>query len=157
IGALGLGGLTLPELSHIQQAQAAAGAGVKGARIKRCIILANIGGPSQQDTFDLKPLAPPEIRGEFKPIATNVTGIQVCEHLPRLARHADKLAIIRSVHTDNHNHSTSEYAMFSGFLVPSVGENNSVPDPKDHPGLGSVLWKLRGKTGPVPPSVLLCG
>lgn len=157
LGALGLGGWTLPELARLQQAQATAGQPVKPARAKRCLILAMIGGPPHQDTFDLKPQAPAEIRGEFKPIATNVPGIQVCDHLPRLARHADKYAIVRSVHTDNHNHSTSEYAMFSGFLVPTTGENNSTPEPNDNPAFGSVLWKLRGKAGPVPPYVLLCG
>jgi hypothetical protein len=153
IGALGLGGLAIPEFA---QFRAASAKGIRG-KAKRCLILANIGGPAHQDTFDLKPNAPPELRGEFKPIATNVAGIQICEHLPRLARHADKLAIIRSVHTDNHNHSTSEVAMFSGVLKLSVGENNSNPDPSDHPTLGSILWKLRGKTGPVPPYVFLGG
>ena len=65
--------------------------------IRACILLFWYGGPSHLDTFDLKPSAPAEVRGEFKPISTSVPGLQVCEHLPRLARLMDKIAIVRSV------------------------------------------------------------
>src|SRR4026207_1445746 len=84
IGALGLGGLALPQLL-----EAEARAGLRKAH-KAVLTTYLPGGPPHQDTFDLKLDAPSEIRGEFRPIATNVPGIQICEHLPRLARITDK-------------------------------------------------------------------
>src|SRR6476660_9387562 len=91
IGALGLGGLALPQLL-----QAEAQMGIRRSH-KAIIMIFLPGGPSHQDIFDLKMSAPSEIRGEFKPIRTKVPGIQICEHLPKLAAQMDKLAIIRSV------------------------------------------------------------
>src|SRR5205809_576417 len=91
IGALGLGGLSLRELL---EAEAQAGLGKSR---KAAIMIFLPGGPSHQDIFDLKPDAPLEIRGEFKPIPTSVPGIQICEHLPKLARLMDKCALIRSI------------------------------------------------------------
>src|SRR5262245_35446297 len=82
-GALTLGGLGLPQLLRARDASP----GLK-PRAKACILLFMWGGPAQQDTWDPKPDAPAEYRGEFRPVATNVPGIQVCEHLPRLARRA---------------------------------------------------------------------
>src|SRR4051812_42791746 len=100
-GALGFGGLTLP---HWLQARATAAPGRKPARA--CILLFMWGGPAQQDTWDPKPDAPVDYRGEFKPIATRVPGVQVCEHLPRLAQQLDKLALIRSMTHGDVNHTT---------------------------------------------------
>src|SRR5215813_14233413 len=91
IGALGLGGLSLPQLL-----QAEAQSGVRRSH-KAVIMIFLPGGPSHQDMFDLKMDAPLEIRGEFKPIPTNVPGIQICEHLPLLAKLADKYTVIRSM------------------------------------------------------------
>ena len=98
------------------------------------------GGPTHLDTFDLKPDAPAEIRGEFRPIATNVPGIDICELMPRLARMADKLAIIRSLVGFRDDHNThwcstgweSHPAMDSSPIVPGF-------PPGDWPSLGSVL------------------
>src|SRR5678815_5042659 len=89
IGALGLGGLALPQLL-----QAESQMGIRRSH-KAVIMIFLPGGPSHQDTFDLKPDAPSEFRGEFKPINTNVDGIQICEHLPLIAKRMDKCAIIR--------------------------------------------------------------
>ncbi len=91
IGALGLGGLSLPQLLRAE-----ANSGV-GQSHKAVIMIFLPGGPSHQDMFDLKPDAPMEIRGEFRPIRTNVSGIQICEHLPLIAQQMDKMAIIRSI------------------------------------------------------------
>src|SRR5882672_1258493 len=91
IGALGLGGLSLPQLLR---AEAQSGIGLSH---KAVIMIFLPGGPSHQDMFDLKSDAPREVRGEFKPITTNVPGLQICEHLPLLARLADKYTIIRSM------------------------------------------------------------
>src|SRR6516162_9790656 len=91
IGGLALGGLTLPKLF---QAEAQAGT----RRSQKSVIMVYLsGGLAHQDTFDLKPNAVPEVRGEFKPIDTNVSGIQIGEHLPRLAANMDKLVLLRSI------------------------------------------------------------
>ena len=90
IGGLAMGGITL---SQLLQAEAAAGT----KRHKSVIMIFLSGGPPHQDMFDLKMDAPVEIRGEFQPISTKVPGIQICEHLPRMAAMMDKLAIIRSL------------------------------------------------------------
>ena len=91
IGALGLGGLALPQLL-----QAEAQSGIRKSH-KAIIMIYLPGGPPHQDMFDLKLDAPSEIRGEFKPIKTNVPGIQICEHLPRMAAMMDKLIPIRTI------------------------------------------------------------
>src|SRR6185436_4558037 len=96
---LGLGGLALPQLL---QAEASAGIGKSH---KAVIMIYLPGGPPHQDTFDLKLDAPSEIRGEFRPIPTNVAGIQICEHLPQIARITDKLAVIRSMADAVDDHS----------------------------------------------------
>ena len=137
-GLCGAAGMMLGE--GLTSGAMAAAAAPEPPKAKSVIQIFLWGGMSHNDTWDPKPESGYEYMGEFtKVVPTNVPGIQVSEYLPRLARQADKYAIVRSVHTDNHNHSTSEYAMFSGFLVPNVGENNSAPDPKDHPALGSTL------------------
>ena len=86
LGGLALGGLSLPQLLR---------AGQKSHRHRSVIMVYLSGGLAHQDTVDLKPNAPAEVRGEFKPIATSVPGVQLCELLPRLARCADKVAILR--------------------------------------------------------------
>src|SRR5690242_5427068 len=91
IGSLAMGGLALPDLL---QAEARSG---QSSPHKAVIMVFLSGGPPHQDMIDLKPEAPVEIRGEFSPIATNVPGIEICEHLPRLAAMTDKLALIRSI------------------------------------------------------------
>src|SRR3954451_1850148 len=95
IGAIGLGGLTLPDLFRLRSL--AEDPKRIAPRAKSVILLFLSGGPSQLDMWDMKPDAPEEIRGSFRPIDTNVPGIQVCEHLPRMAKLADKYAIVRSV------------------------------------------------------------
>src|SRR5216110_809641 len=89
VGALGVGGLTLPSVLQLEAAAQGGGLG-RRPRARSVIMLFLSGGPSHLDMWDLKPDAPEEIRGTFKPIATNVPGTRVCEHLPRLARLADK-------------------------------------------------------------------
>ena len=112
-----------------------------------CIMLMLIGGPSQLDTFDMKPNAPIEIRGPYKPIKTNVSGIEISENFPRIAKHADKFSIVRSMY---HNaaavHDTGHQMVQTGRLFQGGME---------HPSIGSVLGKLRGPKGDVPPYVLL--
>src|SRR5208337_910927 len=92
-GSLGLLGLGLPQLLEARTATSSDSTRRSGARAKACIVLFMWGGPAQQDTWDLKPEAPVEYRGEFKPIKTSVNGIHICEHFPRLARRAGDLAL----------------------------------------------------------------
>src|SRR5213593_4835490 len=99
IGALGLGGLALPQLL-----QAETRSGIRNSS-KAVIMIYLPGGPPHQDMFDLKMDAPLEIRGEFRPVPTSVPGIQICEHLPRLAQRMDHLALIRSISDAVDEHS----------------------------------------------------
>src|SRR3954451_9610468 len=96
-------------------------------RAKRCILLFLMGGPPQHSTWDPKPDAPPEVRGEFGPIPTSVPGMQVCSLLPRLARQADKLCLLRAVSTGDNAHSSSGYYMLTGVPHASITAENVTP------------------------------
>src|SRR5258705_9088650 len=112
-----------------------------------CILLMLIGGPSQLDTFDMKPNAPVEIRGPYRPIKTNVPGIEISENFPRTAKHADKFSLIRGMyHTAAAVHDTGHQMMQTGRLFQGGIE---------HPHMGCVLSKLKGPQGDVPPHVML--
>jgi hypothetical protein len=112
-----------------------------------CIMLMLVGAPSQLDTWDMKPNAPAEIRGPFKPIKTNVPGIDISENFPRMAKHADKYSIVRSMyHTAAAVHDTGHQMMQTGRLFSGGIE---------HPHMGCVLSKLKGPNGDVPAHVLL--
>ena len=152
IGGLGTAGLAL---GNLLQARAAAPARPKGA--KSCILLFMNGGPPQMDTFDLKPDAPAEVRGEYKPIDTNVPGIQISEKLPSVAKYIDKTAIIRSV-SDSYvggAHGQSVYLALTGHHSPRVQGDDVKPATDDWPTLGSAVARLRPGTGEVPPFVWL--
>ncbi len=160
----GLGALGLPELLRMRAAHATQPPNLlpqKGrgsstfGRAKRCLLLFMFGGPPHQDTFDLKPDAPAEVRGEFKPISTNVPGIQICELLPQLARVADKYAIIRSVTHPSNAHSASAHHMLTGNIHPNPAGENLEPKPNDWPTFGSSLTKLRPSTKRLPTFVSL--
>lgn len=143
IGTLGLTGLTLPQLL-----QAEAAAGVRSSR-KSVIMIYLVGGPPHQDLFDLKPHAPREVAGPWRPIATNVPGMEICEALPQLARMADKFALIRSLVGNQADHDAIQ--VFNGHhpqgLKPAGG----------WPQFGSVVAKtLGGQDASTPPFVSLC-
>ena len=143
-GSLSLLGLSLPEMLQAQHLAATTRVHVKVPRkpAKACILLFMWGGPAQQDTWDPKPNAPEDYRGEFKPIKTNVPGIQICEHLPKLAQRMDKLALIRSMTHGDVNHTTATHEILTGHPLPRQGATLH----EDWPHIGSVLAKLgRGK------------
>lgn len=135
IGALGLGGLSLPQLLRAEAEQG------RGKSQKALILVYLPGGPPHQDMFDLKMDAPSEIRGEFAPIGTNVPGIQICEHLPRLAKMADKFAFVRSVVGAKDRHES--FQCVTGRL------NDNVP-PGGWPEIGSVVSRVQGGSPSVP-------
>jgi len=116
-----------------------------------CIVIFLNGGPSHLDMWDLKPNAPAEIRGEFKPVATSVPGLHFGEHLPRLAKLAHETTVIRSAHHGvNNSHAAAVYAALTGH---DRGENGGGTKPTDYPAIGSVLGKVRPPTKPVVPYV----
>lgn len=144
-GSLGLFGLGWPDLISSAVAQ---GGSTGAGRAKSCILLFMWGGPAHQDTWDLKPDAPVEIRGEFKPIATTVPGVQICEHLPLLAARANKLAIVRSLTHTNVDHTAATHYLLTGQPPPAGADLT-----KDWPHVGSVLARIGRGRGPLPPFV----
>ena len=149
-GAATLLGLSLPELlarRTVLGSDLETG-GRSFGRAKSCILLFMWGGPAHQDTWDLKPDAPAEIRGQFQPIATNVPGIQICEHFPQLAQRCDKLAIVRSMTHTNVDHTPSTHYLLTGQPPPPVNER------RNHwPHMGSVLSQLGRGRSALPPFV----
>ncbi|GAB4135238.1 MAG: DUF1501 domain-containing protein [Planctomycetaceae bacterium] len=136
IGSLAVGGLTLPQLLQAEQA-------AKSGKSHKAVIMVYLsGGISHQDTFDLKPNAPKEIRGEFMPISTNVPGIEVGPLLPRIAQVADKCAIIRSVVGQRDEHSS--FQSLTGYRMREV-QRDGIPN------FGSVVSQIQGPTNPVIP------
>lgn len=157
LGGLGMFSLGLPALSSTRTCvgdTAPAGGSSTFGRAKHCILLYMFGGPPHLDTFDLKPDAPAEIRGEFEPIATNVPGITVCDHLPLLSRQADKFTVVRSVTHTNGDHISQCHDMLTGNAYPKVTPIISA-DRSDHPHYGAVLSHLRPRRDGLPTCVQL--
>lgn len=152
---IGAGALGLTLQSLLQRQASAAEKGIDNRRDDVSLIVLFLkGGLSTIDTLDMKPHAPSEFRGEFDPIATNVPGIEVCNHLPRLARVADKFALLRSfTHTDS-NHGPADHWMLTGY-APRAGFNPSLKPNNQFPSLGSIVAKSLGPRGSVPPYVCL--
>ena len=147
LSALGLG---LPQLLSRRAT------GSDAAKAKRCIVLFLLGGPPQHSTWDPKPDAPVEVRGEFGPTATNVPGVQICSLFPQLARRADKLCFLRAVSTGDNAHSSSGYSMLTGVphSPPNVeGVNPGAPN--NSPCLAAMVRQLRGDKGGLPGSIRL--
>jgi hypothetical protein len=155
VGGLGLFGLSLPGLFAARQAQAAAAGGTFG-RARACIVLFLMGGPPQHETWDPKPDAPAEIRGDLRPIASALPGLLVGELMPRVARLADKVAVLRAVSTDDNAHSSSGYWMLTGTPhQPTNAENTRPGAPNDWPCFGAIVRHLRGDRGGLPGAVTL--
>ena len=137
LGGLACTGLALPDLFRLRAR------GSTGARNKSVILVWLRGGASHIDSFDMKPDAPAEVRGEFKPVRTNVPGIQVCEHLPRCAQVMDKLAIVRGIQSNDLGDHTPHYILTGS------------PDRGKRPVFGAVVSHLRPKADGLPPYVSL--
>jgi hypothetical protein len=128
LAGLGAFGLTLPGFLRAAPDRAAS--------VRSCVLFLLHGGPSQLDTWDMKPGAPPEVRGEFRPIATSVPGLQFCEHLPRLARVAHLLTVVRSMTHTAVNHNTATYTVTTG-QSPPRDLIAFTPSENDFPHLGA--------------------
>jgi hypothetical protein len=144
VGGLSALGLSLPELLHAGDAAPAKRDEATFGRAKNVLFLWLQGGPPQHETFDPKPDAPAEVRGEFKPIATNIPGIQICELLPRTATMIDKLAIVRSMCTHSDLHDASGYWVLTGYRY--LGQQSRQISPTDWPYLGSIIKMLKPST-----------
>ncbi len=152
-GALGAWGLTLPQIW-----QARALAGEPRSPLKKSIILVWLwGGPSHLDTFDMKPQAPLEYRGPFVPVPTNVPGINICELLPRLARQADKYAIIRALHHESNDHGISGTISLTGSIDGAASLGGQTMPGRVLPTHGAIVARARGNQPNVPSFVTLGG
>ncbi len=149
-GVFGLG-LTLPELLARQARAAEAGKPMKDVSL---IFLFLHGGMSTIDTWDLKPDAPAEFRGDFKPIDTNVPGVRIGEHLPRVAQQMDKIALIRSFRHHNSDHGPADHYILTGYF-PTAGFNPTLNPNNQRPAHGAVIARTLGPRGSVPPYVCL--
>jgi hypothetical protein len=148
VGGLGLMGLSLPRLL-------AADASGTPARADSCVLIFLNGGPSHLDMWDMKPSAPDGIRGEFKPISTSASGIQLSEHLPKLAAHVHRATIVRSMHHSvNNAHAAAVYTSLTGHdrgdNIPAIGGGS-----REYPAMGSVLGMLRPPEQAIVPHVCL--
>jgi hypothetical protein len=141
-GSLSLVGLGLPQLLQARSVNLR-------PRAKACIVLFMWGGPAHQDTWDMKPEAPAEYRGDFQTIPTRVPGLRVCEHLPQLARRADRLTLIRSMSHGEVDHTLGTHFLLTGRGVLRRGGALT----EDWPSYGAVLSKLGRGRGPLPPFV----
>jgi uncharacterized protein DUF1501 len=149
-------GFNLAGLLRAQAVQTVAqSASSSSAPIKACIFLFYYGGPSHLDTFDPKPDAPAEVRGEYHTIATAVPGVRICEHLPRTARLMNRLALVRSMHHPMRNHNSAAAETLTG-RTPAGGDQELLADdPRGLPTLGSAVSYALGPRAGVLPYVAL--
>lgn len=148
VGSLSLLGLSLPQLLA-----AKARAAGKPTKDISCILLWTEGGMSNIDTFDMKPDAPAEIRGQFQPMPSNVPGIDVCEHLPRMARQMDKVCLIKSIaHTESGDHVAATHYMLTGY--PQRPDISGAPVGSTvFPAIGSLVARQQGWNNGLPPNI----
>jgi len=151
VGGLSALGLTLSDCLRAPVAAAPI-----GGKAKSVILIFNCGAPSHIDLWDMKPDAAPEIRGQFKPIPTNVDGIRICELMPELAKRADRYAIVRSVHHTQTQHNSGMYYSIVGRPYP-VDSTLINPTRSDYPSFGTLVGWLaqrQGHPSAVPPYVI---
>ena len=155
VGSLGVFGLTLADVLA-GRALSAERPGARPAsfgRAKSCVVVFLKGGPPQQDTFDMKPDASSEVRGEFRPIPTSAAGMSVCEHLPRLARVMHRTTVLRTLSHRDGTHSTAAFLVTTGRKYPRPGE--AVLSTEDPPHFGAVAAAAGGRQGAVPPFLMV--
>ncbi len=145
-GTAGMAALSLPVLNRLQ---ATGKVNEDKAKISNCIVIFLVGSPGQNDTWDMKPDAPENVRGKFKPTQTNVTGIRICEHFPLMAKMMDKVSLIRSLH--HKTGATHE----NGQRWMMTGHDFNADAMKPH--MGSVVSRVFGSRGDLPANVILPG
>lgn len=154
IGAIASFGLGTNHLLGLRDATAAS-ANPSFGKAKSCIFIFLSGGLAQHESFDMKPDAPEEIRGEFKPISTKTPGLQICEYLPKLAQISHLWSLCRTVTHSTNDHSVGHHVMLTGRSDLPVGFNPSLPQPTDFPSLASNIgYSIRPQNN-LPPAVVL--
>ena len=153
IGLLGLG------MNHVSALRALAASGVAtrtpSGRAKSVIYIFLSGGLAQHESFDMKPDAPLEVRGEFKPIRTSVPGIEICEHLPELAKRAHKWALVRSFTHPSNDHSAAHHIMLTGRSELPLGFDPSKPKESDWPSIAAIAGAVLPPRNNLPPAIVL--
>jgi hypothetical protein len=156
LGQIGLSALTLPNLLRLQQAAAAPprrGPPLVGSgKAKSAILVYLWGGPPQQDMWDLKPQAPEGIRSQFQPIDTAVPGVQICDQMPRIARHTDKMCIVRSMTHPSNTHEVGVYHTLAGKVNNTLAVPRNRRSRTDFPNAAAVVSYFSPETG-MPASV----
>ncbi len=161
IGGLSAFGLGLSDLSHASPSQAAtdvrlAGAESQFGRAKACIVLFMLGGPPQHETWDPKPQAPQEVRGDFGHIPTATPGLHVGELMPMTSKLTEDIAVLRAMATDDNAHSSSGYWVLTGRPHAPKNQENALPGaPNNWPSLGAIVRHLKGDKTALPSSIRL--
>lgn len=155
IGLLGMGVNHIAALKAMAQAAPGNGSSPRHETAKSVIYIFLSGGLAQQDSFDMKPLAPAEIRGEFDPIPTATPGIHICEHLPELARRSDKWALVRSLTHPYNEHSQGHMVMLSGRTPLPPGFDPNKPMPTDWPSIAAIAGDVLASRHNLPPALVL--
>jgi hypothetical protein len=154
-GAIGLLGLGINHLAALRALAVTGSVPPPTGRAKAVIYIFLSGGLSQHESFDLKPDAPLETRGEFQPIRTSVPGIQICEHLPELAKRAHKFALVRSLTHPSNEHSAAHHIMLTGHSELPLGFDPSKPKPSDYPSIAAVAGAVLSPRNNLPPAIVL--
>ncbi len=155
LGQVGMGALSLPGLLQAENALAkTAATRPSGGKAKSCILVYLWGGPPQQDMWDLKPEAPEAIRSQFKPIDTTAPGVQICDQLPRVARHAEKLAIVRSMSHGSNVHEASVYHTLTGKVNNTLAVPRNKRNRRDFPNVGAIVSRFSPQ-GAMPANVTI--
>lgn len=157
-GAVGMLGLGMNHFEALRSAASAPGSQpVRKPAARSCIYIFLSGGLAQHESFDLKPQAPADIRGEFNPIATNTPGIDICEHLPQLAQRSRNWALVRSLTHPTNSHTVGHYMMLTGRTeLPQGFKGDRKPRPTDWPSIASVAgYATRSRSDNLPPAVVL--
>jgi hypothetical protein len=152
VGGIGLGGLSLSTLLA-SRSQASTS---KPAKAKSVIIFGLVGGPPQHESWDPKPNAPQEVRGQFGTIATRTPGFRVGELMPRIATLTNKLAVLRAVVTNDNAHSSSGYQMLTGIPHIPLSQESAAPKaPNNHPSIGALLRAVRPESSGLPSAITI--
>jgi len=146
VGGLGALGLTLPQYLSMREARGAA-----PARAKSVLLIYAMGGISHHDSFDPKPEAPAEVRGEFKTISTRLPGVLFTDQVPLLAQHADRFALLRSVRHSERDHGVAAYYMLRGYTQPNPAADRPENQRNTNPNIGSHVARLLGSRVGLPP------
>ena len=154
VGAIGLLGLGINHLVGLREGRATDST-IPHGRAKSCIFIFLSGGLAQHESFDPKPEAPEDVRGEFRPIATRTPGVRICEHLPLLAERSERWALCRSLTHSSNDHSVAHHIMLTGRSQLPTGFDPSSPKRTDFPSLASVAGYVLPRRNNLPPAAVL--